>query len=139
LDAFHALLKNARKTIDKGLVGKHSKDSGTSAGSVTLQWDPDHTPNGDDMSKRALQIGIKNVSWWKSGERFEGIIDMTSLVTELRVHATTKNGLYPELFTPQERLYMLPEAIAQVVAADTTEEDSKEETLFFDSHLPIAV
>jgi hypothetical protein len=137
LDAFHLLLKNARKTIDKGLVGKHSKDSGPSTGSVTLQWDPDHTPNGEDMSKRALQIGVKNVSWWKTGEMFEGIIDMTPLVTELRVHATTKNGLYPQLFTPQEKLYMLPETIAQMAASDTTEDDFKSEASFFESHVSL--
>jgi hypothetical protein len=135
LDAFHLLLKGARKTIDKG----ENKKNSDSSGGVTIQWDPDHTPNGDEMSKRALQIGVKSISWWKTGDKFESIIDMTPLVYHLRDHAKTKNGLYPQLFTPQEKIYLVPENIAQVISTDTKEEDLKEERDFFDSHVPNAV
>jgi hypothetical protein len=136
LDSFHELLQSTRKTIDKG---KDTKHGASSSGAVTIQWDPDHTPNGDEMTKRALQIGVKSVSWWKTGERFEGIVDMTPLVVAIRDHAKTKNGLYPKLFIPQEKLYLLPSNLTQIVSTDTSELDLKAEQDFFDEHVPTAI
>lgn len=129
LDAFHELLQLTRRTNSQNTSTKHEKIG--SQGSVVLQWDPDHTPMGDHMKKRAIQIGIKGVPWWKTGERFEQILDLTPLVRNLREFATSKTGLYPSLFVPQEKIYVLPANIAKIAGADTAPEDLEEEA----SHL----
>jgi hypothetical protein len=143
LDAFHELLALAEQTSPNRLY--KSKEQWTKAvqtqktladgsefkGKVNIQWDPDHTPNGGKMMRRAIQIGIKQVPWWPTGERFERIIDVTEFVHEQRPHAQIDSSLFPELWTPQERIYMVPdEALAVHCGSDSSAEDKKAEEAF---------
>lgn len=94
-------------------------------GRVNLQWDPDHGPTGKSLFRRAIQIGVKNVPSWHTGENFERIIDLTPLVKEQRKFVPSQLS---QLFTPQERLYFIPnKSIAKYVKVETTVSDLAEE------------
>lgn len=48
---------------------------------VRMQWDPDHSPSGTKHpSRRAVQIGLKNMHTFVSGEDIVEIQDITAFV-----------------------------------------------------------
>lgn len=122
LDAFHEMLAHATHTSTSGESEEWDSspiDSVTGwKGRVKIQWDPDHGPSGESLSRRAVQIGVKNVPWWHTGERFEGIIDLTPLVIDQRKHVPSNLA---QLFTPQEKIYVIPDKrIAKHVKTETS-------------------
>jgi len=124
---------NKARSQEKSLPGQEKPWSGR----VNIQWDPDHTPNGGKMARRAIQIGIKKLPWWATGERFERIVDMSEFVASQRKVGQGDSGDYSELYTPQELLYIVPDAnIAAHAAVDTTEHDKAEEQTFLSTHFP---
>jgi hypothetical protein len=75
------------------------------ASSVRLQWDPDHSPKGGALQRRALQLGLRSQSLETFGKReIIEILDVSAFVAEQREN-TTKERL-PELLTPRERAYV---------------------------------
>ncbi len=73
--------------------------------SVRLQWDPDHTPGGAPLERRALQLGLRGQSLEQFGKHeILAILDISSFVAEQRAN-TTKQRL-PDLITPVERVYI---------------------------------
>ena len=144
LDAFHELLQLSEQTsANSAYASKHEWQQARSAkktlpgsteawsGRVNIQWDPDHHPSGAKLTRRAIQIGIKQVPWWASGNRFEKIIDMTPLVSEQRKFLTVSED---QLFTPHERIYMVPdEAIAKHAHTDTELADIENEATLLSS------
>lgn len=36
------------------------KSEGLAQCEVRLQWDPDHSPDGGNLTRRAIQLGLKN-------------------------------------------------------------------------------
>lgn len=104
---------------------KNLADGSQLAGRVNIQWDPDHHPSGTKMTRRAIQIGIKCVPWWITAEKFEKIIDFTPLVEAQRDHVP---NCQTDLFTPQEKLYVVKdEALALHARCETNESDLEEE------------
>lgn len=133
-DAFLNLLRHSVHTSSSAAEDDWSSTSTTLdplpgwKGRVRLQWDPDHGPNGEPVGRRAIQIGIKNVPWWHTGECFEKIIDVTPLMIEQRVHVPSS---IPQLYTPQERIFVIPDkAIAKHVKTETTQSHLDEETSY---------
>lgn len=131
-EAFHDLLRH----------GVHSSSSGEDEwqtspietekagwkGRVVLQWDPDHGPNGNAVFRRAIQIGVKNVPWWHTGEHFERIFDVTPLVASQRDHITSS---LENLYTPQERIYHIRDkSLAKHMRTETTQLHLNEETAY---------
>lgn len=151
LDAFHELLMLSEQTsANRVYASKEAYNKARSAkktvpghededwsGRVNIQWDPDHTPSGGKMARRAIQIGMKKLPWWSTGERFEGIVDMTEFVASQRRHAQEDSEDFVNLFTPQEFLYIVPDAdIAAHAATDTTTADKEDEQRFLSTHMP---
>ncbi|KAL6052667.1 DUF4291 domain-containing protein [Balamuthia mandrillaris] len=67
---------------------------------VRLQWDPDHDPSGTPVKRRrAIQLGLKNVESFASGEDILAIHDMTDFV------ANCTPGDPNTLVTPKEEIY----------------------------------
>jgi hypothetical protein len=72
---------------------------------VRLQWDPDHSPTGAKLARRAVQHGLRG----KTLEAFAGpelleVIDISDFVESQRTNATEpENG---DLWTPAERIYV---------------------------------
>mmetsp|Transcript_14908 Transcript_14908/g.20829 ORF Transcript_14908/g.20829 Transcript_14908/m.20829 type:complete len:161 (-) Transcript_14908:41-523(-) len=78
----------------------------THKGTVRLQWDPDHYPNGDPHPfRKAIQLGLKNVQTFINGDDILRIIDVTELANTNYVHIKAKN--YDSLITPLEKPYPL--------------------------------
>jgi hypothetical protein len=71
---------------------------------VRLQWDPDHTPTGGKLERRAIQLGLQGEAALKySREWIIDIEDISAFVTEQRQHVITQN--YETLLTPSECIY----------------------------------
>lgn len=59
----------------------------SSPSSVRLQWDPDHGPHGEKHpNRRAIQLGLKGIQTFISGEDIIDIQDITSFVAEQYKH-----------------------------------------------------
>lgn len=72
---------------------------------VRLQWDPDHSPTGDKLERRAIQLGLRRdtlrryaVEWTRE------IVDITRDVHEQAQNA--RPARYEHLQTPTERVYV---------------------------------
>ena len=46
--------------LSKAMTGAQEKELGCGRSDVRLQWDPDHSPRGGPMKRRAIQLGMKN-------------------------------------------------------------------------------
>lgn len=78
---------------------------------VRLQWDPDHSPNGDKEERRAIQIGLRGATLEAYGKReIVEIADMSLFVASQRANAVREH--IEELTTPLERPYRPNEALA---------------------------
>jgi hypothetical protein len=71
---------------------------------VRLQWDPDHDPHGTDLSRRAIQLGLRRKALIDYGKKeILEVIDLTAFVGEQRKNLT--HAHIDELLTPLERVY----------------------------------
>jgi len=71
---------------------------------VRLQWDPDHSPYGDKLPRRAVQLGLKNTTLEQFGKhQVTRIEDITDFVQAQKVHVD--NRQLAQLHVPQERVY----------------------------------
>jgi hypothetical protein len=92
---------------------------------IRLQWDPDHGPTGDKQTRRAVQLGLKKVEEYTSGEVIVKIEDVTALVEEQR--RLVQAGKFDELLTPSERVYRPhDESICKHIGLDTYEPNAEE-------------
>lgn len=82
---------------------------------VRLQWDPDHSPYGGKLTRRALQLGLKNDTLEQFGKhQVKRIEDITDFVQQQKVHVD--NRQLEHLFIPQERVYSVATtALAQKI------------------------
>jgi hypothetical protein len=80
------------------------------ASSVRLQWDPDHSPAGGKLDRRAIQLGMRN-SVLKSYAQdwIVEIADITEFVQHQQVNSTPSR--YDQLVTPNERVYPVSDTI----------------------------
>lgn len=69
-------------------------------GFVRLQWDPDHSPSGGKMMRRAIQLGLRGLLGFVEGDWILDIQDISELVQEQSNKAPT------DLKVPRERVYI---------------------------------
>lgn len=71
---------------------------------VRMQWDPDHSPTGHPVERRAIQLGLRGEVLRRfATEWIRAIVDITD---EVRVqHSSAHPSRYAELRTPLERVY----------------------------------
>lgn len=101
-DGFHELLSLAQPSVVRG--SKASPDGQK----VVVQWDPDHSPKGGKLERRAIQIGIKNVKDWSFGKIIRGIVNMTPFVQEQFKNNVEHSETFEDLLSPKERVYIIP-------------------------------
>ena len=89
-------------------------------GTVRLQWDPDHFPNGENHPlRRALQLGLKNVKTFVGGEDILWIEDISEFVYEQRRllsslgHKNKAHGHLEQLRVAKERVYTPESTVAR--------------------------
>ncbi len=46
--------------LSQALTGQDEKERGVKRSHVRLQWDPDHTPSGTSVQRRAVQLGLRD-------------------------------------------------------------------------------
>jgi hypothetical protein len=72
--------------------------------SVRLQWDPDHSPSGAKLERRAIQLGLRGEVLEAFGRReLVEVSDVSEFVAEQR--ARLSSGGVSGLVTPRERVY----------------------------------
>jgi hypothetical protein len=76
---------------------------------VRLQWDPDHSPSGARLPRKAIQLGLRGriLTAFATSEIVE-VIDLTAFVQSQRANAESE---ICALRTPTERIYV-PSAAA---------------------------
>ncbi len=76
---------------------------------VRLQWDPDHSPHGGKLARRALQLGLKDTTLEQFGRhQVTCIEDVTDFVQQQKAHVD--NRQLEQLYIPQERVYTVADA-----------------------------
>lgn len=74
---------------------------------VRVQWDPDHTPAGQPLARRAIQLGLRGEMLARYAREWViEIEDISDFVAQQREHA---QGDFARLIVPRERVYPLPE------------------------------
>jgi len=74
-----------------------------------IQWDPQHSPDGEKLRQRALQLGVKDPRY-NSGEWIVDIQDITDQVIAQRPAATKQKYPWPGLQVPLEEVYTITDA-----------------------------
>jgi hypothetical protein len=87
-------------------------------GCVRLQWDPDHSPNGEKAhDRRAIQLGLRGEMLNKfSSEFVVGINDITDFVKAQVKNMGTE--AFDDLEVPVETVYACSEEAAKVITVD---------------------
>lgn len=71
---------------------------------VRLQWDPDRSPRGERLQRRAIQLGLRRKAAINySQEWIESITDISEFVGQQRQHIMSEN--YKMLLLPCEEVY----------------------------------
>jgi hypothetical protein len=71
---------------------------------VRLQWDPDHSPTGGKLTRRAIQLGLQgDAARCYAQDWIVSIEDISAFVAEQHQHVIAGN--YDELLTPNETIY----------------------------------
>ncbi len=104
--AFDLILEQAvhSKYIPELYENEQAWSQAVKTSDVRLQWDPDHSPTGGRLERRAIQLGLHREAAIKySREWIVSIEDISEFVAEQRQHAITHN--YDALITPSEYAY----------------------------------
>lgn len=119
--AFETYLENARE---------HGSARGFH-GTVRMQWDPDHLPNGEPHPyRRALQLGLRDVTTYVNGTDILDIQDISEIVRE-HSPLKKKGGKKPksaaadDVQVSSERVY-IPSSKAAIAAIEMTPQRSEE-------------
>jgi hypothetical protein len=111
--AFDEILAQAVHAIFQSDVYEdhESWKEAVSQSDVRLQWDPDHHPAGNPLTRRAIQLGLRGDVLVKySREWIIDIEDISEFVAEQHQYVSAKE--YVKLMTPTERPYPV---VAEVV------------------------
>lgn len=72
---------------------------------VRLQWDPDHDPSGKNLTRKAIQLGLRgDIVQQYSSDWILGITDISEFVSEQRNNIQIGN--LDMLCTPRESIYL---------------------------------
>jgi hypothetical protein len=104
--AFDAILAEAvHSTFVPEVYASHGEwKQAVARSSVRLQWDPDHSPSGDKVERRAIQLGLRDdVLARYAREWIIGIEDISSMVAEQRRYS--RPASHDQLVIPREDVY----------------------------------
>lgn len=78
---------------------------GKGPSAVRLQWDPDHHPDGSSLSRRAIQLGLRNDILARYGD--EWITDITDISDFVHDQYQTNviSRQWDKLLVARERVY----------------------------------
>lgn len=103
---FDALLEAAvPSSFDpQAFASREAWQAAVASSEVRVQWDPDHSPSGAKLQRRAVQLGLRGkvLASFAKDELLE-VIDLSPFVAAQRPHAQDDNA---QLVTPIERVYL---------------------------------
>lgn len=109
LDGFREILRQAVHSsfIPEIYEDKDAWKTQLSNSKVRLQWDPDHNPTGEKLTRKAIQLGLRGDIFHKFNEEWiSQIEDITDFVVEQRENA---NKGFKNLEVPFERVVSFAE------------------------------
>ncbi|MCA9932401.1 MAG: DUF4291 domain-containing protein [Ardenticatenaceae bacterium] len=71
---------------------------------VRLQWDPDHSPTGRKLTRKAIQLGLRGDTLKDFGQR--AILSVEDISTFVKEQRKFVQGNFENLRTPSERIYI---------------------------------
>jgi hypothetical protein len=81
---------------------------------VRLQWDPDHDPYGNKMTRRAIQLGLSGSLLKNFGSSQINLVeDITDFVKEQKQYLDSKQ--LHKLLVPVERIYEIDDTLKQKI------------------------
>lgn len=102
-DGFNQILAEA-------LTAELQKSQGLGECKVRLQWDPDHSPSGQKLTRRAIQLGLKDDILMKYSSQW--IVSITDVTPFVRYqHKVLQKKGADSISTPLERVYTPPSQI----------------------------
>jgi len=111
---FDEILSNACPSTNLLNVSDEEWRSKIVNSNVRLQWDPDHAPSGQPVTRKAIQLGLRKefLAPFK-GEGILRIMDITDFVGQQRL--ILESGEIDELETPLEKSYPVSAKIKHVL------------------------
>jgi hypothetical protein len=77
---------------------------------VVLQWDPDHAPTGQRLTRRAVQLGLRGEALASYAREWViAIEDVSSFVAEQHAHVQAHN--FAQLQVPRESVYPVADPV----------------------------
>jgi len=120
---FDEILRRAvHSSFEPAVYPNHESWRAAVSGSdVRLQWDPDHTPTGEPVERRAIQLGLRGETLARyAGEWIVRVDDVTALVRGQAAHRA--RGRRSSLYTPREDVYPIGDpAVARKLGVDHVE------------------
>lgn len=103
--AFDTILEESVNSIfQKGTYSNQpERESAITKPSVRFQWDPDYSPIGARLERRALQIGLRNSILAKYTK--EWIVEIENISLYVQNQHQYGTPPYNNLFTPREDVY----------------------------------
>ena len=111
-DFFERLLRSAiPSSFTSALFSSESEwKRAVETSDVRLQWDPDHDPSGQPLTRRAIQLGLRGAMLAEyAGPAIVAIEDITEVVVREREHARSPYAL---LEMPSEHVFVPRDALA---------------------------
>jgi hypothetical protein len=110
-DFFEGLLKLAVASAFRPDVhaSPESWQKDVARSDVRLQWDPDHSPSGTPLARRAIQLGLRRDALAEYAKSPIEILDATPFVSAEHANAVPP---YQRLTTPVERCFFPADAAA---------------------------
>lgn len=104
--AFDAILKEAVHSSYQAGIYQDMADwkAQVAKSNIRLQWDPDHSPSGGKLERRAIQLGLRGdaIRQYAQGGWISQIEDISAFVAEQTIHAKSP---FADLLCPKEDIY----------------------------------
>jgi hypothetical protein len=105
---FDWLLSQAvQSTYDPGRFASREEWHRAVQGScVRLQWDPDHSPSGGKLERKAIQLGLRGEALVRYGQEEPlEVLDITPFVVEQRAQTGSRSLVAPleSVYAPQDK------------------------------------
>jgi len=104
--AFDEILRQAvHSSFDSTVYGDPEKwKEAVASSDVRLQWDPDHSPSGEPLARRAIQLGMRGQALAKYAKDWLiEVQDISDFVSEQGQHVSNRE--MSKLMTPKEAVY----------------------------------
>lgn len=75
----------------------------TTSSEVRLQWDPDHDPSGEKVSRRAVQLGLRGSVLARYGQ--DAIVEISDISEFVDKQRQFARGNFDQLITPREAVF----------------------------------